>query len=154
NGNGPAALPRKTRAPNALLVHPFLRGRSSRRTPRRRPGRRGGLARRTTRSSTAARGVFPDDRGRAPLGTRQGMTMAQRRGPQAQAIGQVRTLLAAAARRANQVKSAAEQTLDCLAAFAGKLSRLGEPGAVHDAATAAAAARYAVAVCRGSQALL
>jgi hypothetical protein len=41
-----------------------------------------------------------------------------------------------------------------LAAFAGKLSRLGEPGAVHDAAAAAAAARYAVAVCRGSQALL
>ncbi len=80
--------------------------------------------------------------------------MDHQRNPQADAIAQVRTLLAAAARRANQVKSAAEQTLDCLAAFTGMLSRPGEPAAVHDPDAAAGAAKYAVAVCRGAQALL
>jgi hypothetical protein len=74
---------------------------------------------------------------------------------QAQAITQVRALLASAAIRANQVKSTAEQTLDCLAAFRERLSRLEEPAALHDPdAAAEAAANYAVAVCRGSQALL
>jgi hypothetical protein len=82
------------------------------------------------------------------------MKMDHRRNPQAHAIAQVCSLLDAATRRANQVKSAAEQALDCLAAFTGKLSRLTEPAALRDPDAAAAAAKYAVAVCRGSQALL
>jgi hypothetical protein len=80
--------------------------------------------------------------------------MNHQRNPQADAVAQVRTLLVAAARRANQVKSAAEQTLDCLAAFSGILSRIGEPAARHDLSAVAGAAKYAVAVCRGAQALL
>jgi hypothetical protein len=98
--------------------------------------------------------------------------------PEANGIVQARALLAAAAKSVNHLESAAEQALDCLAALTGQwcpchhsagdveqaldrlaeltgmLSQLEELAGLQDPDAAAAAARYAAAVCRDAQALV
>src|SRR5260370_30239324 len=82
------------------------------------------------------------------------MKMDHQRNPQPDAIAQVRALLASAASRVNQLKSAAEQALDCLSAFTGMLSQLEELAGLPDPDAVPAAAKYAAAVCRDVQALV
>jgi hypothetical protein len=58
-----------------------------------------------------------------------------------------------AARRVNQLESAAEPALDRLAALTGMLAQPKELAGLHEPDAAAAAALYAAAVCRDARAL-